>query len=122
MVALDLNRGDIAWTTPIGNGASRIRNHPLLKGLKLPPLGGAGAKGPLLTKTLLISAWDAEGPEEGEGPKLVAYDKATGKVLGAIDVPGNAIGTPMTYMLNGRQYIALTVDASPPELIALSLP
>ncbi|HWP44853.1 MAG TPA: pyrroloquinoline quinone-dependent dehydrogenase, partial [Blastocatellia bacterium] len=122
MTAIDLNRGEIAWMTPIGNGSSRIRNHPLLKGVKLPPLGGAGARGPLLTKTLLISAWDAEGVEEGEGPKLVAYDKATGKIVGSARLPGNAIGTPMTYMLNGKQYIALTVDGSPPELIALSLP
>ena len=31
------------------------------------------------------------------GPRLVAYDKSTGKELGSADLPGIAIGTPMTY-------------------------
>lgn len=123
MTAIDLNRGEHLWMTPIGIGSSRIRNHPLLKGLKLPPLGGGGAKGPLLTRTLLIAAVDGAISEtDNEGPKLVAYDKATGKVIGKVDLPGSAIGTPMTYMLNGKQYIALTVDGTPPQLIALRLP
>jgi hypothetical protein len=28
----------------------------------------------------------------------------------------------MTYMVNGKQYIALTIGGSPPELIAFTLP
>ena len=38
-------------------------------------------------------------------------------------LPGGAIGTPMTYLLDGRQYIALTVGGGRiPELIAFALP
>ena len=46
--------------------------------------------------------------------------------LASADLPGAAIGTPMTYMVDGKQYIALTVNAAAqndvPELIAMTLP
>ena len=121
MTAIDMNTGDHAWMQPLGNG-DRIRNHPLLRDLDLPPLGGDSEDhGPLLTRTLLISALSAGGANDG--PQLVARNKATGEVLAAIDLPRGALGTPMTYMLDGRQYIALTIGGEPvPELIALALP
>ena len=56
ITAIDMNTGEHAWMVPAGNG-DRIRNHPRLKGLNLPPLGGDSTfSGPLLTKTLLIYA------------------------------------------------------------------
>ena len=124
LTAIDMNRGEQVWMTPAGNG-NRIRQHPRLKGLNLPPLGGDSTfSGPLLTRTLLIYALTAGG--SNDGPRLVAYDKATGKELASTDLPGAAIGTPMTYLLDGKQYIALTVQgATPrdiPEVVALSLP
>jgi quinoprotein glucose dehydrogenase len=121
MTAINMNTGEHVWMMPLGDG-NTVRNHPLLKGLNLPPLGGDSAtSGPLLTKTLLISALTAGGTNDG--PRLVARDKATGKEIGSVDLPGAAIGTPMTYMLDGKQYIALTVGGSPvPELVALTLP
>jgi quinoprotein glucose dehydrogenase len=122
LTAIDLNRGDHAWVTPLGIGASRIRNHAALKGLKLPPLGGASARGALVTKTLLITAVDGAMFEgDNEGAKLVAYDKATGKLIGKVDLPAGALGVPMTFMLKGKQYIALTISSDTPQLIALSL-
>ncbi len=119
MTAIDMNTGDHVWMTPLGNG-DRIRRHPLLRDLDLPPLGGDGRGGPLLTKTLLFSALSAGGSDGGA--RLVAYDKATGEELGSVDLPRGAIGTPMTYMVDGKQYIALTIGGTPPELIALGLP
>ena len=121
MTAIDMNTGDHAWMQPLGNG-DRIRNHPLLRDLDLPPLGGDSEDhGPLLTRTLLVSALSAGGANDG--PQLVARDKATGEILAAVDLPRGALGTPMTYMLDGRQYIALTIGGEPvPELIALALP
>ena len=121
MTAIDMNTGEHAWMQPLGNG-DRIRNHPMLRRLDLPPLGGDSEDhGPLLTPTLLISALSAGGADDG--PQLVARDKATGEVVAAIDLPRGALGTPMTYLLDGRQYIALTIGGSPvPELIALALP
>ena len=61
ITAIDLNAGDHAWMQPNGDG-DRYRNHPLLRDQDLPPLGGEGIGGPVLTKTLLISALTAAGP------------------------------------------------------------
>ena len=72
-----------------------------------------------MTKTLLVSALTAGGSDGG--PRLVARDKATGRIVGSVDLPSGAIGTPMTYLVGGRQYIALTVGGGP-RLIALALP
>ena len=56
-------------------------------------------------------------------PKLVAYDKTTGKVVGEVALPRNATGAPITYMLNGKQFIVLPTGGAnlPTELIALRL-
>ena len=120
MTAIDMNTGEHAWMVPLGNG-DRIRNHPVLRNLDLPPLGGdSGRSGPLLTKTLLISALSAGGT--AGGPRLVARDKRTGEELASVDLPAGAIGTPMTYMVGGKQHIALTIGGDLPEMIALALP
>ena len=119
MTAIDLNAGEHAWMQPNGDG-DRLRNHPLLRELDLPPLGGEGHGGPLLTKTLLVSALSAGGTNGG--PRLVARNKTTGAIVGSVDLPAGAIGTPMTYRQDGIQYIALTVGGEIPELIALRLP
>ena len=119
ITAINLNTGDHAWMQPNGDG-DRYRNHPQLRELNLPPLGGDGRGGPLLTKTLLISALTAGGSDGG--PRLVARDKATGAIVGSLDLAAGAIGTPMTYMHDGTQYIALTIGGDVPELIALALP
>jgi quinoprotein glucose dehydrogenase len=124
ITAIDMNSGNHAWMVPAGAGA-RIRNHARLKGLNLPPVGGdSNFSGPLLTRTVLIYALTAGGSTGG--PRLVAYDKATGKELASVDLPGAAIGTPMTYLADGRQHIAITVQGGTttdvPELIILALP
>src|SRR5688572_23976909 len=124
MTAIDMNTGNHAWMIPTGAG-DRIRNNPHLKGLNLGPVGGdITLSGPLLTKTLLIYALTTGGTNGGA--RLVAFDKATGKELASTDLPGAAIGTPMTYSIGGKQYIAITVNGRTstdiPELIALSLP
>ena len=118
--AIDLNRGEIAWAQPLGDG-SDWKKLPALQGLELPPLGGDGFTGPLLTKTLLIHGQD--GPEEEGGSRLVARDKRTGAVVGEVKLPGRPLGTPMTYAIGERQFIALTIATDTlPELIALALP
>jgi quinoprotein glucose dehydrogenase len=121
MTAIDMNTGEHVWMTPLGDG-NIVRRHPQLKHLNLPPVGGdSSTSGPLLTKTLLISALTAGG--ENDGPRLVARDKATGQEIASVNLPGAAIGTPMTYLIDGKQYIALTVSGEPaPELVAFALP
>jgi quinoprotein glucose dehydrogenase len=124
MTAIDMNTGDHKWMTATGSG-DRFRSLPQLKGLNLPALGGdVTLSGPLLTKTLLVYALTTGGSKGG--PRLVGYEKATGKELASADLPGAAIGTPMTYLAGGKQYIAITVQGATatavPELIALSVP
>ena len=119
MSALDMNTGEYTWVIPTGNG-DRYRRHPMLRDLDLPPLGGDnGTNGPVLTKTLLIYCLTT-GSSSG-GPRMVAYDKDNGEELAAVDLPAGAIGTPMTYMVDGRQYIALTIGGGP-RLVAFALP
>ena len=121
ITAIDLNTGDHAWMRPNGDG-NRFRNHPRLRHLNLPPVGGDGRGGPVLTKTLLVSALTAGGVANQDGPRLVARDKASGEIVGSLDLPAGAIGTPMTYLHEGKQYIALTVGGTVPELLAFALP
>tara|TARA_B100001123_G_scaffold163674_1_gene188570 strand:- start:6625 stop:8673 length:2049 start_codon:yes stop_codon:yes gene_type:complete len=119
MTAIDMNNGEHVWMTPTGDG-DRIRNHPMLRDLELPKVGGdASRSGPLLTKTLLVHALTAGGTNGG--PRLVAYDKASGEELGSVDLPSGALGAPMTYLIDGRQHIALTVGGRLPGLIVFWL-
>ena len=125
MTAINLNRGNNEWMRPAGEGSETIRNHPALDGVDLPPLGGEGRGGPIVTATLMICA---KSPGRGAagadtGTSLLAYDKATGAQVGEVPLPGRPIGTPMTYMIDGRQFIALTVlSGRVPKLLAFALP
>jgi len=113
ITALDLNKGEMAWQIAHGDTADNIRNHPALKGLNIPRTGRQGRIGVLTTKTLVIAG---EGgmvtmADGRRGAYLRAYDKATGKDIGAVYMPAPQTGSPMTYMLNGRQYIAVSISA-----------
>jgi len=124
MTAINMHTGDHAWMVPTGAG-DRIRTLPRLKPLKLPPVGGdITLAGPLLTRTLLIYPLTTGGTQGG--PRLVAYDKATGAERASVDLPGPAAGTPMTYLVDGKQYIAITVQGPTPrtlpELVVFTLP
>lgn len=119
MTAINLNTGEHEWMVPTGKGSDLVRNHPALAGLDLPALGGQGRAGPLLTKTLLVHGLSLN-RDKGA---LAAYNKATGEVVGQVDLPGTIVGTPMTYMVGGRQFIAATVRVGRAgKLVALRLP
>ena len=119
ITAIDMSTGENIWMTPTGAG-DRYRRHRLLRDLDLPPLGGDNANnGPLLTKTLLIYCLTAGGTTGG--PRMVAYAKDSGAELASVDLPSGAIGTPMTYMADGKQYIAMTMGGGP-RLVAFALP
>ena len=57
------------------------------------------------------------------GAKLYAYDKATGAVVGDLFMPAPQTGSPMTYMLGGKQYLVVAISGVgvPAELIAFTL-
>ena len=123
--AINLDTGEIVWQVPHGETPDEIRNSPALKGLNIPRTGRPGVIGVLTTKTLVIAGeggvfTDAAGRQ---GARLRAYDKATGKDAGAVYMPSGQTGSPMTYMLNGKQYIVLAVGGQgyPGELLAFSL-
>ena len=135
VTAIDLNRGAIRWTSPLGDGP---RAHPRLAHLKLPPLG-AGARGaPLVTRTLLFVSMGQAGlgsaqnvpvgdqpfsaPLPPEAPKLVAFDKATGAEVWSTTPSGRPIASPMTYLHQGVQYIVVATGLGPSaELVAYAL-
>src|SRR5438132_2131822 len=124
--AIDLNKGEIMWQIAHGETPDNIRNHPALKGLNIPRTGRPGAVGTLVTKSLLISGEPGvfTTPNGQRGAMLRAYDKATGKEVGAVYMPTQQTGTPMTYMLNGKQYIVVAIGGLgiTAELRAFKLP
>jgi quinoprotein glucose dehydrogenase len=58
------------------------------------------------------------------GAMLRAYDKKTGQEVGAVYMPAPQSGTPMTYQLNGKQYIVVAVSGGnySGEYLAFALP
>ncbi len=129
ITAIDLNKGEILWQVPNGEGP---RDHPALKALDLPWLGQPGRASVLVTPTLLFAG---EGPNVGlaaltqfwggpGGKMFRAYDKTTGDVVSEVELPGGTSGAPMTYMIDGKQYIVVAVgwDDLPSEWVALALP
>jgi len=124
--AIDLNKGEIIWQVAHGETPDNVKNNPALKGLNIPRTGRLGNVGTLVTKTLVISGEAGFGttPSGARGAMLRAYDKATGKEVGAVYMPAPQSGSPMTYMLNGKQYIVLAISGAgySAELLALRLP
>jgi len=124
--AIDLNKGEILWHIAHGETPDNVRNHPALKGLTIPRTGRSGLIGPLVTKTLVIAG---EGglfttPTGQRGAMLRAYNKVDGKEVGAVYMPAPESGSPMTYMLNGKQYIVIAISGGnySGELLAFRLP
>jgi quinoprotein glucose dehydrogenase len=124
ITAIDLDKGDIRWQIAHGETPDLIKNHPALKGVVLPRTGQRGIIGTLVTKTLLVAGESGYSTTPfGRGAMLRAYDKATGKEVGAVYLPAPQSGSPMTYMFNGRQYIVVAVSGGnySGELLAFRL-
>ena len=124
--AINLDSGDILWQVPHGETPEAIRNHPALKGLNIPRTGRPGQVGTLVTRTLVIAGEPGFGPTPSgqRGSMLRAYDKRTGADAGAIYMPAPQTGSPMTYMLNGRQYLVVAISGGSysGELVAFRVP
>jgi quinoprotein glucose dehydrogenase len=126
VAAISLDKGELMWQTPHGDTPDLVRNHPALKGLTIPKTGQGGSVGIVVTKTLVI-AGDPQAtttPEHPRGAMLRAYDKLTGKEVGAVWMPAQQSGSPMTYSVNGKQYIIVAVSGGnyAGEYLAFSLP
>ncbi|MGE0463592.1 MAG: PQQ-binding-like beta-propeller repeat protein [Vicinamibacterales bacterium] len=126
MAAIDVNKGDLMWQVPHGDTPDVVRNNPRLRGMNIPKTGQPGNVGVLITKTLLI-AGDPQVTNiepRGRGAMLRAYDKKTGQQVGEVLLPAPVVGHPMTYSVNGRQYIIVGVSGGnyTGEYIALRAP
>ena len=127
LAAVHLDRGDLLWQVPHGDTPDVVRNHPALKSLTLPKTGQAGQSvGLVVTKTLVIVGDPqlSTAPNRPRGAFLRAYHKATGEQVGALWIPAVQSGSPMTYNVDGKQYILLAVSGGnySGEYIAFSLP
>ena len=126
LTAINLDTGDFRWQMPNGDTPDGIRSNPALKGLNIPKTGQPGNVGPLATKTLVIEG-DPEYSTTTSHPRgamLHAWDKLTGKEVGAVWMPAPQTGSPMTYTYEGKQYIVVAVAGGnySGEYIAYSLP
>lgn len=134
VTAIDLRTGEHRWMSPVGEGP---RHHPLLAELGLPQLGWPRRSFPLLTKSLLYVAQEGTRSSQrtpqgdvarlesaNDDPSLQVFDPATGGLLAKVSLPGNATGAPMTYFIDGKQYILVPIGGAsqPAELVALSGP
>ena len=126
ITAIDLGRGEIVWQTPHGATPDHVRNHPALQGVEIPRTGRSGQVGTLVTRTLLIAGDGgvATAPDGRRGAMLRAYDKATGREVGAVRLPARQTGSPMTYLKGGRQYVVVAISGGgrAGELRAFRLP
>jgi quinoprotein glucose dehydrogenase len=128
ITAINLDRGDILWQTAHGDTPDNVRNHPLLRGLDIPRTGQSGTSGVglMVTKTLVVMG-DPQIttlPNRPRGAMLRAYDKQTGQEVGAVWMPAPQSGSPMTYSVDGRQFIVVAVSggAYSGEYLAFALP
>ncbi len=126
--AINLDRGEIMWQVPHGDTPDAVRNHPALRGINIPKTGQPGTSGVglMVTKTLAIMG-DPQittPPGRPRGAMLRAYDKKTGQEVGALLMPAPQSGSPMTYMVDGKQYIVVAISGGPysGEYVAYSLP
>ena len=128
LTAVNLDRGEISWQVPHGDTPDAVRNHPALKGLNIPKTGQAGTSsvGLMVTKTLVVMG-DPQitaPPGRPRGAMLRAYDKTTGAQVGEVLMPAIQSGSPMTYSVDGKQYILVAVSGGPysGEYVAYTLP
>ena len=113
--ALDLDTGEYQWVRANAQG---IRQQIIDMGIADPgPVGVVNVAPLLVTKSLLFQAIN-------DGiPVLRAMDKTTGETIADIDLPAIPQGAPMTYMIDGKQYISIASGGgSDAKLITLSLP
>ena len=123
--AVNLDRGDLQWQVPYGETADNVRDILDKRGIKYSNLGQGGSVGLLVTKTLVVLGDTlVTSKTHPRGAMLRAYDKQTGAQVGAVYMPAPQSGNPMTYAVDGKQYIVVAVSggAYSGEYIAFALP
>jgi len=119
ITAIDLNTGEHRWQVANADTPEAIRRLPALQGIDLPRTGIPTRAGLLVTPSMLIA---------GEGwtgsAVLRAHDKRTGAILATLELPASQSGPPMTYALDGRQYLTMFVGdgKTAAQIVTLTLP
>ncbi len=112
ITALDLSTGKRLWSVPNGDTPDYVRNHEKLRGVAVPRTGHDDRAGLLVTKTLLFAGEGAGMFVASEGgTKFRAHDKRTGAIVWETDLGLRQSGLPMTYVVDGRQYIVVPAGA-----------
>ena len=123
LTAYNLNTGDKTWWIPNGGFLQVSSKDPLFAGVTLPPVTPGGQAQVITTKTLVIFGTGRNGGVPDATPMLYAVDKATGKQVGAVEIPSRTTAVPMTFMHEGKQYIVFATGAGETtKLVALRLP
>jgi quinoprotein glucose dehydrogenase len=123
VTAIDMSSGEQVWQVPNGSGP---RDHPALADLELPPLGWAGIVGLLVTGDLVFVPGRGSMVSRGDSqsPYLYVRHKRTGELLHELPLPAEGRAPPMTYELDGRQFVAQAVGMpeEPESLVVWALP
>ena len=127
LTAIDLNSGTIKFKVPHGDTPDNVRAALERLGINYPEkTGQGGSVGLMVTKTLVVvgDPQVTAPPGRQRGAMLRAYDKQAGKEVGAVWMPAPQSGSPMTYSVNGKQYIVVAVSGGnySGEYIAYALP
>jgi quinoprotein glucose dehydrogenase len=123
VTAYDMNSGDKKWWIPNGGFVTPVSKDPLFAGVTLPPQSPGGQAQLITTKTLVIYGTGRIGGVPDATPMLYAVDKATGKQVGAVEIPSRTTAVPMTFLHQGKQYIVFaTGSGENTSLVALRLP
>jgi quinoprotein glucose dehydrogenase len=126
IVSINLDKGDLDWSVPHGDTPDAVRNSPALRGMNIPKTGQSGNVGVVVTKTLIVVGDPSvtTTADHPRGAMLRAYNKQTGEQVGAVYMPAPQSGSPMTYMVDGRQYIVVAISGGnySGEYVAFALP
>jgi len=126
IVSINLDKGEVDWSTPHGDTPDAVRNSPAMKDVKIPKTGQSGNVGVVVTKTLIIVGDPSvtTTQDHPRGAMLRAYNKQTGEQVGAVYLPAPQSGSPMTYMADGKQYVIVAISGGnySGEYVAFALP
>ncbi|WP_162417213.1 pyrroloquinoline quinone-dependent dehydrogenase [Cyclobacterium roseum] len=92
--AIDLNKGQIAWSVPLGE-------YPELTARGIPQTGTENYGGPVVTAGGLVFI----GASKDE--YIRAFDKDTGEELWKYKLPAGGYATPAVYGVDGKQYVVI---------------
>jgi quinoprotein glucose dehydrogenase len=123
VTAYDMNSGEKAWWIPNGGQYPSTSTDPLFAGVTLPNGSGRGLAQVITTKSLVIYGTGRSGGPPGSTPQIYAVDKASGKQVGAVNIPARTSAVPMTFLHQGRQYLVYASgQGANTSLTALTLP